>query len=186
MRFFIAIEIPKNSRQELKALQDEIKDLIPEAMITENEKLHITVAFIGEQPEDLKGQLAGVIKEAVKGLRSFSLTPAFLDGFPSIHNPHTVWVGVKGDIDKLFVLRERIKDGLNNLKIQTDERRFIPHIAIAKTYKFHLTEEAEKKFQSLMFDTFSPIGVHSIKLFESVPDEGFHKHNTLAEIPFPA
>ncbi len=183
MRFFIALEVPENSRQELNQIQQQLKKLVPEVRPTDNDKLHITIAFIGEQPNTLKNQLVEVINKAVVGIRFFSLTPAYLDGFPTIHNPHTFWVGVKGDIDKLFILRERIKDGLNDLGLQVDERRFVPHIAIAKTRDYQLNESTEKQLQVLISQPLSPITVTSIKLFESVPDEQFHKHNTLAEIP---
>ncbi len=183
MRFFIALEVPENSRQELTQIQLKLQKLIPDARLTDNDKLHITIAFIGEQPDDLKDRLIEVIKVAVQAIHHFSLTPAYIDGFPTIHNPHTFWVGVKGDIDKLIILTERIRDGLRDLGLEVDQRRFVPHIAIAKTSGYHLSDSTEQQLQVLISEPLSPITVSSIKLFESVADESFHKHNTLAEIP---
>lgn len=183
MRFFIALEIPESSRRQLEIVQNELEKIIPGIRLTNNEKLHITIAFIGEQPEEIRGKLALAIKEATFNITPFDLTPAYMDGFPDLHHAHTFWVGVSGDIDKLMVIRERIKDGLIHLGLDTDERRYIPHIAIAKTNSsFHLQSDQEVKLQQLMLDNFQPIQITSIKLFESIPEEGFHKHNTLAEI----
>ena len=182
MRFFIALDIPPESKTQLQAVQESIKTLIPEAKLTATDKLHITVAFIGEQPDDLQQNLEQAIKNAVNDIPPFILTPAYIDGFPSIHHPNTLWVGVKGDIDKLLHIRERIKDGLIRLKIAVDERRFTPHIAIAKTQNLKISPDTEEKLEQIMSGNFKPIIVSSIKLFESVPDEGFHTHNTLAEI----
>lgn len=182
MRFFIALEIPEESRVQIKKIQDTLATLIPEARITENEKLHLTLAFIGEQHDNLKENLIELINNAAKDIAAFEITPAYIDGFPTLHHPDIFWVGVKGDIDKLFLIRERIKDGLENLNLMADERRFIPHIAIAKIQEFEVSEQLEEKLQTIVPSGMAPVRVTSIKLFESIPNEGFHHHNTLAEI----
>lgn len=183
MRFFIALEIPKECRQELEVVQQQLKQVIPEVRLTNNEKLHLTIAFIGEQPEHLSEKLIQIIKNAVANIPSFEITPAYIDGFPHLHNPHTFWIGVKGDVGKLMIIRERIKDGLAQLGLDTDERRYIPHIAVAKTNNhFKLRTPQENYLQQMMLENFNPIKISSIKLFQSIPEHGFHKHNTLAEI----
>lgn len=187
MRFFVALEIPGNSQRQIQQVQEEIKQLIPEIRLTDQDKLHLTIAFVGEQPDSLQANLVEVLKEAVVGIPSFLVSPAYLDGFPNLHHPHTLWLGVKGDIDKLFIIRERVKDGLEALNLATDERRYIPHIAIAKLSKnFQLLPYQEAEFEKIDLMFFQPIPIISIKLFESVPEEGFHRHNTLAQIPLTA
>ncbi|MDO8639144.1 MAG: RNA 2',3'-cyclic phosphodiesterase [Candidatus Daviesbacteria bacterium] len=183
MRFFIALEIPDTCRDSLKAVQTDLQQIVPEVRLTNNEKLHLTIAFIGEQPEKMINDFTNIIKEAVVGISPFPIIPSYIDAFPNLHNPDTFWVGVKGDIDKLFVLRERIKDGIAKLGLDTDERRYIPHIAIGKVSNYTLSEEQEAKLQEMAVkEDFESINISSIKLFESIPEEGFHTHNTLAEV----
>jgi len=183
MRFFIALEIPENSRQEICDIQAEVEKLIPEAKITGSNKLHLTIAFIGDQPDRLKDNLIQMLREAAKGIPPFQVTPGYIDGFPHLHTANTLWIGVKDDIDKLYLLRHRIKDGLKDLQLLADQRRFVPHIAIAKLGNdFQLSESVEIRLEELMNRSFSPIEVSSVKLFESIPDQGLHTHNTLAEI----
>lgn len=183
MRFFIALEIPKQNIPQFQAIQAILHTLIPQARLTALDKIHLTLAFIGEQSELLTNQLARVIKDAAFQIPSFEVTPAYIDGFPTIHHPQVLWVGVKGDVDKLFLMHERIEDGLKNLKLPADERRFVPHISIAKLNSHtQITTELERKLEEIMAANFEPIQISSIKLFESVPNEGFHKHNTLTEI----
>ncbi len=100
------------------------------------------------------------------------------------HYPKVIWAGVKGDIDRIVILRERIKDRLFDLGLDTDERRFIPHITIAKlNNEAEVSLETEEQLQKMMVEqNFTSIKINSIKLFESVPNQGFHRHNTLAEI----
>lgn len=185
MRFFIALEIPDNCLQSLKTVQQDLQQIIPDIRLTQNEKLHLTIAFIGEQPEIMIDDLTRVIKNAVAGISPFPIIPAYVDAFPNLHHPHTFWVGVKGDIDKLMVIRERIKDGIAKLGLDTDDRRYIPHIAVGKVNSnYVLSEHQEALLQEMAVkEDFESINIISIKLFESIPEEGFHTHNTLAEIP---
>lgn len=185
MRFFIALEIPDKSRQNLKTVQQTLKSIIPEIKLTENPELHLTIVFVGEQPDILVEKFKSVIKNAVTGIGPFKIIPAYIDGFPNIHHPYTLWAGVKGDIDKLFVLQERIKDGFVNLGLYIDERRYIPHIALGKiigNYTLSIKQEALLQEIAVKED-FGPVEISSIKLFESIPESGFHRQNTLAEIP---
>lgn len=183
MRLFIALEIPSKNLAQLKVIQDNLHTLIPQAKLTDLNKIHLTLAFIGEQSDQLKDQLADIIKNAAQNIPPFEVTPAYLDGFPTLHNPQVLWVGVKGDIDKVLLIRESVKDDLESLHLPADERRFVPHITIAKfNNHFQIDRNLEVSLEKMMAVYFDPIQITSIKLFESVPNEGFHKHNTLAEI----
>lgn len=185
MRYFIALEIPEDCRRQILEVQNRLKSLIPEVKLTDNNKLHLTLAFIGEQSDEMKKNLTDILRKAAEGIKAFEVTPAYLDGFPTLDHAHTFWVGVKGEIDKLYVIRERIKDGLNDLGFDTDERRYVPHIAIAKINNtFVMDEGAQKELEEFMLNNnFQPIEITALKLFESIPEEGFHRHNTLAEVP---
>ncbi|MDO8429707.1 MAG: RNA 2',3'-cyclic phosphodiesterase [Candidatus Daviesbacteria bacterium] len=182
MRFFIALEIPEESRQDIENIQRQIQKIIPHLKLTGSHKFHLTIAFIGDQDEECKDALINLIKESTANIPPFEVSPAYLDGFPSLHSAKVFWLGVKGDIDKLMILRERIKDGLKRLHLEIDERRYIPHIAIAKAADFQMTDSEEASLQELMLKPLQPFTIDSIKLFESIPQEGFHDHNTLAEI----
>lgn len=183
MRFFIALEIPSENIPSFQSIGDRLHTLIPQAKLTDLDKIHLTLAFIGEQPEDLKDKLIQIMRDAAKDISSFEVTPGYIDGFPSLHHPNILWVGVKGDIDKILLIREGVKDGLEGLNLPVDERRFVPHISIAKFSKdIYISRELEIKLEKILAYPFDPIKITSIKLFESIPNEGFHSHNTLAEI----
>lgn len=180
MRFFIALEIPEESKQELEVVQNELASLIPRIRLTDNDKLHLTIAFVGEQPEKIRKELVGVLQSSVANIPPFSIAPAYVDGFPTLHQAKILWTGVKGDIDKLMILRERIKDGLVSLNLEADERRYVPHIALGKVKDFYLDHDTELCLQEMMEKNFADIHITAIKLFESIPEDGFHTHNTLA------
>ena len=183
IRFFVALEISESSKSQIEVVQRKLKQTIPQVNLTDPEKFHLTIAFVGEESGEMKEPLVKVITKAVWGVNPFEVTPAYIDGFPKLHRPHTFWIGVKGDTDKLFVIRERVKDGLEKLHIPTDERRYVPHIAIGKVNKdFELKPHQEVELEKIVSVHFDPIRIESIKLFESIPNHGFHSHNTLAEV----
>jgi RNA 2',3'-cyclic 3'-phosphodiesterase len=182
MRFFIALEIPEPDKIQLANVQKKLQALIPGIRLTNPENLHLTIAFVGEQPDDLKDHLIEIIQKAAVDIPPFIVIPAYIDGFPHLHTARVLWVGVKADVDKLYELRHHIKDGLSDLNLPVDERRFVPHIAIGKMTNFNLTPEIEKELEKIMSQEFSPITITSVKLFESIPNKGFHSHNTLAQI----
>ena len=183
MRYFIALEIPIENSFQFQAIQTSLSKIIPQAKITDLDKIHLTLAFLGEQDERLKKKLVQIMIKAAKDIPIFEVTPAYIDGFPNIHEPNILWIGVKGDIDKVLLIRERIKDSLKELKLPVDERRFIPHITIAKLKEaIKVDQKLEVELEKLMTLPFDPIKISSIKLFESIPNEGFHRHNTLAEV----
>ncbi len=183
MRFFIALEIPSENILDFQAIQDKLHTLIPQAKITNAEKIHLTLAFLGEQNDDLKEKLVKIMENSAKNISQFGVTPAYIDGFPNLHHPQVLWVGVKGDIDKILIIRERLKDQLEVLNLPVDERRFIPHITIAKfNRRIKIDQNLEINLEKLMAQAFSPIRISSIKLIESIPNQGFHEHNTLAEV----
>lgn len=185
MRFFIALEIPEQNKAQFQSIQQNLHSLIPQARLTTPDKVHLTLAFIGDQPDQFKKNLTEILQSSVAGIPSFEITPAYIDGFPSIHHPQVLWVGVKDDIDKIYIIHERIHDGLESLRLPADERRFIPHITIAKINNpppITINQNLERDLEKIMAANFEPIQIFSIKLFQSIPEGGLHKHNTLAEI----
>lgn len=179
----MALEIPSENLAQFQSIQASLHTLIPQIRLTALDKIHLTLAFVGEQSDQLQGNLIKIIQDAAAGISAFTVTPAYLDGFPTIHHPDCLWIGVNGQIDKLLLIRERIKDSLESLHLPIDERRFIPHITVAKiNSNLQIDRQLEADLEKIMSAHFDPIEISSIKLFASIPQGGFHKHNTLAEI----
>lgn len=182
MRFFIALEITNENRAQIKYIQQEVSKILPSARLTNINKFHLTLAFIGDQPNSLKERLIETMSKAVDTVSPFSVVPAYIGGFPHLHHCNVIWVGVRGDIDKLMIVQERIQTDLAYLHLPTDNRPFTPHITLVKQSGLVLDHILQDKLQKIMDRHFNPILIDSIKLFESIPDQGFHTHNTLAEI----
>lgn len=108
MRLFIALGIPSENLLQFQAIQSKLRTLIPQARLTDLGKIHLTLAFLGEQPDALRDKLAVIIQEASENIPSFKVTPAYIDGFPNLHHSQVLWVGVKGDTEKPSQNRSKI------------------------------------------------------------------------------
>ena len=124
-RLFIAIDFPEDIRQQITRLYYGL----PGARWTDESQLHLTLRFIGE----VDGALFRDIKGALEGIRRppFSISLKGVGYFPPRKNPRVLWVGVEKN-DALLLLRNRIESTLLRLGLQGDERKFSPHVTLAR------------------------------------------------------
>lgn len=73
MRLFIALEIPSENILQFQDIQAKLHTLIPQVRITALGKIHLTLTFLGEQPDEFKEKLIQIIRDAVQGISSFEV-----------------------------------------------------------------------------------------------------------------
>jgi RNA 2',3'-cyclic 3'-phosphodiesterase len=124
-RLFVAIGLPPPVRSSLAALQAGV----PGARWTPEENLHLTLRFIGELDgagfEDAVSALAEV--EAP----SFELQLAGVGQFGDRRRAHALWAGVRPS-EPLALLRGRVEAALARAGMPRDERKFAPHVTLAR------------------------------------------------------
>lgn len=124
-RLFVAIDPPEETIQRLR----EICLGLPGAKWNDPDQIHLTLRFIGE----VDGGVFRDIREALAGVTAapFEVTPKGVGFFPPRKNPESLWVGVS-DPEPLVHLRNRIESVLVRAGIKAENRRFFPHIALAR------------------------------------------------------
>ena len=55
-----------------------------------------------------------------------------MGGFPSPSFPQVIWVGLKGDLEVLLTLQERIEGAMKGLGISPEVRHFVPHLTLGR------------------------------------------------------
>jgi 2'-5' RNA ligase len=141
MRAFVAIDLPDPVKSALESLQE----VMPLGRPTDPEQMHLTLHFLGEQPDEL-------IEAAHQALEDLSF-PAFemqLAGLGTFGNrePSVLWAGVK-DATQVKALHDRIRPALHGAGLPLEHRRFRPHVTIARFDRSGLAEhERLAKFLS--------------------------------------
>ena len=121
MRLFTAIQPSPGFRAALEDLQQRLREAGVTGKYREPDGLHLTLAFIGEWPEDITELLPAVRKP-------FSVTLSHLGIFPEAN---VLWAGVEpcGELD---LLAKQVRHRLADAGIPFDRKGFSPHITLAR------------------------------------------------------
>ncbi len=132
IRLFAAIQIPETIKRQLLELSRSMNG----ARWQSFKQLHITTNFIG----DVDNSLLPVINEALDAIsiEAFELVISGVDYFGSKHHPRVLYAKVK-TTSGLILLHKMIDNVLGGVGIEMENRRFKPHITLArlKQTSFH-------------------------------------------------
>jgi RNA 2',3'-cyclic 3'-phosphodiesterase len=130
MRLFIALDIDDAIRQRIARFVEGVTGFAPDARWARPEALHVTLKFIGEQPDAAIAE----IKQALSDLRA-SATEIHFRGygfFPTPKSTRVFWIGVEAD-PQLAALAAAIDEKLSSLGIEKEDRIYSPHLTLARS-----------------------------------------------------
>lgn len=94
--------------------------------------MHVTLAFLGEQPAARLDVLARIGAAAASASRRGALSLASAGSFGGKRSPRVLWVGLGGDLEALRGLQERLSERLRQEHFPVEEREFSPHVTLAR------------------------------------------------------
>jgi 2'-5' RNA ligase len=130
MRLFIAHDIDDVIRERLTRFVEGVRNFAPDARWVTPESLHVTLKFIGEQPdasvENIKRSLAGISSTASEiQFRGYGF-------FPTAKSARVFWIGMEAE-PQLIALAAAIDDNMAALGIAKEDRPFSPHLTLARS-----------------------------------------------------
>lgn len=166
IRTFIAIPTPDNVRQVLSDIQAELKTSRAEVKWELQEKLHITLRFLGNVDDRQLPQLMDECSKSICNFPSFSLIYGGLGCFPDIRNPRIVWAGSHNDDGTLFKMRKEIDDIVAGYGFERENRSFHPHITLARIKGKQNIPNLIKMLQSITFEPH-PVIIDEVHFMKS-------------------
>jgi 2'-5' RNA ligase len=133
IRSFIAIELPEEVKTGLRRIQTELK--LPEHTFVKwvaPDGIHLTLKFLGNISPQKVAEITSVMEQASQGLGTFRLEITEVGAFPNMRQPRVLWVGIRGEVDKLVAWQQRIDNGLMPLGFAKEARAFTPHLTLAR------------------------------------------------------
>lgn len=159
MRLFIAIALPQQVKENIAVLRGGI----PDARWISGDNFHITLAFIGDvQPPDLLDISAALEKLTHP---AFYLDIEDVGVFGSNKRPRVLWAGVRNQ-ETLTLLHQKIVTAIESIGIKIEDRRFRPHITLARVHKSPYEKVRSYLTDHALFKT-KPVPVNSFSLFSS-------------------
>jgi 2'-5' RNA ligase len=137
MRLFVAVEIGPDVAEAAGVVIDELRRravrLAPRARITwvSPDRLHLTVAFIGDADEDRAARIGEVLRADVPA-EPFSLTVSGLGAFPKTGQPRVLWAGLTQGRDALLGIERVVAARLAEAGIAPEPRAYNPHLTLAR------------------------------------------------------
>jgi 2'-5' RNA ligase len=126
MRLFLALWPGEETRAELAEVAAALAGLAS-GKPTPAEKIHLTLAFLGEIPEERIDDVRG-IAEAVRE-PPFELV---LDRVGSFRKARVAWAGSSALPGELIRLQSRLEEGLRARGFALDDRPFAAHVTLAR------------------------------------------------------
>ena len=121
MRLFVGLQPSGEFRDALSELQSRLQSAGVAARFLDSSNLHLTLAFIGEWPENVSAILPPV-------KRPFTLTLSGIGLFPEAK---VIWAGVQKS-SALDHLAQLVREKLTAADIPFDPKPFVPHITLGR------------------------------------------------------
>ena len=134
MRIFIATLIPEDIRTLLTNYIKSLKHNIDGVKWEKAEKLHVTLKFLGDVDEASVEEISHLLGKLVHGYSPFNINISDFGGFPNLKNPKVLYVGLSHN-SELSQFQNELENDLHSLGFENENRRFIPHISIARVKK---------------------------------------------------
>jgi 2'-5' RNA ligase len=131
LRLFFAVELPREVQTALGRLMPRNDDRGNYRWVNP-ELLHVTLAFLGQQPADRLQVLREVAQQAASTSRDGQLRLGIPGGFPPRGVPRVLWMGLDGDLAALTSLQQHLASGLSQAGFTLEDRAFSPHITLAR------------------------------------------------------
>jgi len=129
MRLFVALDIDQSIRERIVRFVEGLHNFAPDARWIKPESMHVTLKFIGEQPDAAVESL----KQAMSGITA-PVTEISLRGcgfFPTPKSARVFWVGIEAG-PELAAFASAIEEKLAELGIPKEDRAFSPHLTLAR------------------------------------------------------
>ena len=178
MRVFLALPVPEALALPLLSVQERIRVGRP----VPEEDLHLTVAFLDDQPDDALEALHEGLE--ARRLPPCRITPRALSVF-SPRKPRLLALDCERDA-ALVALHEAVRSAAREAGIALGRERFRPHVTLVRFSRLHPDEEAKiARVLGALPDAAlpDPVPAGPLTLYSSTLTESGPIYEALAEYP---
>lgn len=165
MRSFIGINFSKEVKEDIAAVQREIRSNAAKGRFKHVDNFHITLKFLGEIEAGQPEQIAHELEKIAAKHQEFELQLKDIGCFKSRGEIRTLYIGMGGDIKALNELNEDVEKAMEPLGFKRENRPFTPHITLSQDLTLNMPFEQLK--QQIDMAHTNRIHVSKIELIKS-------------------
>jgi RNA 2',3'-cyclic 3'-phosphodiesterase len=182
VRLFVALDIPEETRRQLRSLMEDFAKICRGARWAHPEGLHITLKFIGHVDDSMRADIQKALS-CVPPRRPLEVSFRDFGFFPNEKHPHVFFVGIDAGKD-LAALSAEIEHRLAPLRIPKESRVFQPHLTLARFKTTEGLPEMRKKLAILPAPDFGGGAVSEFYLYQSMLKSGGALYTKLSTYHF--
>jgi len=133
MRAFIAIPLPKEIKEQLSLIQEQLKRAKADVKWVAPENIHLTLKFLGEIDQEQADKISSSIIETAVAFPRFKARISALGAFPRISSVRVVWLGIEQGDAQVKEIAASLEEKLALLGLPKEERPFSSHITLGRT-----------------------------------------------------
>lgn len=180
VRSFIAFEI--NDPKILTGIEELQRDIIQSGSnirTVSTRNLHITLSFLGEVPKVTIDRVTAELNQI--DFVPFDISLRGIGAFPNIRRINVVWVGIDKGREDLQTIFQLLRPRLRRAGLTKIDRRFSPHITIARVRSRKNINQLSQKLLSIDDIELGSTLLDTLKLKKSVLTPQGPRYTTLAE-----
>ncbi len=131
MRLFLAIDFGAATRAAVFAAAAPLRAAAPGLAWVDEGRLHLTLKFLGEQPEAAVPRVAAAMDDVAAGHTAQASSLGEFGAFPNLRRVRVVWIGMDAD-PRLELLHHDVELACAGLGIPIEGRPFRPHVTLAR------------------------------------------------------
>ena len=179
MRLFIGLPLPPPTRSAVQSLAGRAQRIIP-GRYTLADNYHITLAFLGEAPQEAIPRISGVLARCLSRAPAPRLAPDSPDVFGRMENG--ILVLRMHSEPPLAPLHDALKTALRQEGLPVTDGPFAPHVTLARHASVCARALSALRCDAAEIPAFRPTGAH---LYLSARDEtGILRYTPLEGTPF--
>jgi len=183
VRLFLAINLEPGVRRAILDATASLRAAAPTLSWVDESRLHLTLKFLGEQPDDALQALSESVSAVAERHRQFTMRLHEIGAFPNFRRARVVWMGIERD-PRLELLHHDVEVACETLGFELEGRAFRPHLTLAR-----VNERTEKEVlrrlsrASKRVDFEEETGVESIDLMKSNLNQAAARYERLHTAP---
>jgi len=132
LRLFVAFALPDEVRAAMRRRLARLRSLLPQARWVEPDNAHLTLAFLGHQPEARVAPLAAALRST---FARYPALPLRLHGggtFPQGRPARVAWVGVRAPAEMQPLQHDVADAAASVLEWEPEQRPFHAHVTLTR------------------------------------------------------
>lgn len=134
IRAFVAVLPGDAVREAVTAVVDRLRPLGRSVAWVPAANLHVTLQFLGHQPEERLAAATEALHAATAVTAPFEVTLHGIGAFPGLERPRILWVGLALGALEVRALQERVAVALAREGFPREDRAWHPHLTIGRVY----------------------------------------------------